>query len=57
MDFRQLENFIEVSEQMSFTKAANNLYISQQGLSKSIKALEDELRMLLNYILEVILIM
>ena len=49
MDFRQLENFIEVSEQMSFTKAANNLYISQQGLSKSIKALEDELGVRLFY--------
>lgn len=43
MDFRQLENFVEVSEQMSFTKAANNMYISQQGLSKSIKSLEAEL--------------
>lgn len=43
MDFRQLENFVEVCEQMSFTKAANNLYISQQGVSKSIKSLEDEL--------------
>ena len=28
---------------MSFTKAASNLYISQQGVSKSIKTLEDEL--------------
>lgn len=43
MDFRQLENFVEVCERMSFTKAANNLYISQQGVSKSIKALEEEL--------------
>ena len=43
MDFRQLENFVEVCEKMSFTKAANNLYISQQGVSKSIKALEEEL--------------
>ena len=43
MDCRQLENFVEVCEQMSFTKAANNLYISQQGVSKSIKSLEDEL--------------
>ena len=43
MDFRQLENFVEVCERMSFTKAANNLYISQQGVSKSVKALEEEL--------------
>lgn len=43
MDFRQLENFVEVCERMSFTKAASNLYISQQGVSKSIKALEEEL--------------
>ena len=43
MDFRQLETFVEVCEQMSFTKAASNLYISQQGVSKSIKTLEDEL--------------
>lgn len=43
MDFRQLETFVKVCEEMSFTKAANNLYISQQGVSKSIKSLEDEL--------------
>lgn len=49
MDFRQLENFIEVSRQMSFTKAAKNLYISQQGISKSIKSLEEELGILLFY--------
>lgn len=36
VDFRQLETFVEVCEQMSFTKAASNLYISQQGVSKSI---------------------
>ncbi|MBD4340458.1 LysR family transcriptional regulator, partial [Xanthomonas citri pv. citri] len=28
VDFRQLETFVEVCEQMSFTKAASNLYIS-----------------------------
>ena len=49
MDFRQLENFIEVSKQLSFTKASNNLYISQQGISKSIKSLEDELGVPLFY--------
>lgn len=49
MDFRQLENFIEVAEHMSFTRAASTLYISQQGVSKSIRALEGELGVPLFY--------
>lgn len=43
MDIRQIEYFIEVCRCMSFTKAAENLYISQQGMSQSIKRLEGEL--------------
>lgn len=43
MELRQLENFIEVCRQMSITKAANNMYITQQGMSKSIRSLETEL--------------
>lgn len=43
MDIRQLENFIEVCRQASLTKAANNMYITQQGMSKSIRNLETEL--------------
>ena len=43
MELRQLENFIEVCCQMSITKAANNMYITQQGMSKSIRSLETEL--------------
>ena len=35
--------FYYVAQYKSFTKAASNLYISQQGVSKSIKTLEDEL--------------
>lgn len=38
-----MEYFVEVCRCMSFTRAAANLYISQQGMSKSIKRLEDEL--------------
>ncbi|MEI3101392.1 MAG: LysR family transcriptional regulator [Oscillospiraceae bacterium] len=43
MDIKQLEYFVEVCRYMSFTKAAANQYISQQGMSKSIKRLEEEL--------------
>lgn len=43
MDIRQIEYFIEVCRCMSFTRAAENLYISQQGMSQSIKRLEGEL--------------
>ncbi len=43
MDIKQLEYFVEVCRYMSFTKAAANQYISQQGMSKSIKRMEEEL--------------
>lgn len=43
MEIRQLENFLEVYKQMSITKAANNMYITQQGMSKSVRSLESEL--------------
>lgn len=43
MDIRNMEYFVEVCRCLSFTKAAANLYISQQGMSKSIKRLEEEL--------------
>lgn len=49
MDFKQIEYFIEVCGQMSFTKAAKNLYISQQGISKNIKSMEEELGVPLFY--------
>lgn len=44
MDQQQLIYFLEVCSLRSFSKAAKSLYISQQGLSKSIKALEEELQ-------------
>ena len=43
MEFRQLEHFIAVAEELSFTKAAARVNIVQSGLSMSIRALENEL--------------
>ena len=43
MELRQLEYFVAVVENGSFTGAAKSLYVSQSTLSKSVKKLEDEL--------------
>jgi len=43
MELRQLEYFVAIVENGSFTAAAKKLYISQSALSKSVKKLEDEL--------------
>jgi DNA-binding transcriptional LysR family regulator len=43
MEIRQLRYFLEVNKQKSFSKAAERLYISQQGLSMAIQRLETEL--------------
>jgi Transcriptional regulator len=43
MDVQQLRYFIEVAKQKSFTKATDNLHLSQPALSKMIRNLEDEL--------------
>ena len=42
MDIRQVEAFVAVSQTGSFTKAANQLFVSRQALSKSVKKLEEE---------------
>lgn len=47
MELRQLRVFMEVAKHKSMTKAAESLHISQPALSKSIKALEEELGMTL----------
>jgi DNA-binding transcriptional LysR family regulator len=43
VEFRQLEHFIAVAEELSFTRAAARVNIVQSGLSMSIRALENEL--------------
>lgn len=43
MRSESLAYFLEIAESGSFTHAAKKLYVSQQGLSKSIKALEKDL--------------
>ena len=47
MELRQLQLFLEVAKHKSITKAAESMHLSQPALSKSIKALEDELGMTL----------
>ena len=42
MDINDLYNFIVVVEELSFTKAAKRLFLSQQAISGQIKKLEDE---------------
>lgn len=47
MDIRQLQYLIEVARFGSFTKAADALYITQPAISKAIKAMEEELGVIL----------
>lgn len=43
MEIQQIRYFIQICNDKSFSKAAEHLHISQQGLSKTIKNLEEEL--------------
>lgn len=43
MQIRQLEYFVAVCEQLNFTRAAKQFYISQTAVTLQIKALEEEL--------------
>ncbi|NWQ40318.1 LysR family transcriptional regulator [Bacillus sp. EB106-08-02-XG196] len=49
MDIRHLAYFSEVAKQLSFTKAASTLHVSQPSLSKAIKQIESELSVPLFY--------
>ena len=43
MELRQLEHFIAVAEELSFTRAARRLHVVQSGVSAAIRSLEREL--------------
>lgn len=49
MDFHDLQCFITASETLNFTKTAQKLYMTQQGVSRIINRLEDELSVPLFY--------
>ncbi|HOO26901.1 MAG TPA: LysR family transcriptional regulator [Lachnospiraceae bacterium] len=42
MDIMQMRCYMQLYEDRSFTKAASRMFISQQGLSRIIKSMEDE---------------
>jgi DNA-binding transcriptional LysR family regulator len=43
MEYHQILNFLRVCEEKNFTKASRRRFITQQGISKSIRDLENEL--------------
>lgn len=43
MDIKQIRTFISVANNLNFTKAAEEMFVTQSSISKIIKSLEDEL--------------
>ena len=43
MNTRQLECFIRLSDNLSFTKTAEDMFMSQSTVTREIRSLEDEL--------------
>ena len=52
MEVKQLKYFLQICKDGSFSKASKNLYITQQGLSKAIRNLEEEIDAPLFYRME-----
>ncbi len=47
MNTKQLEYFISVAENLSFTKTAEKFYISQTAVTQQIKSLEEQINVTL----------
>lgn len=45
MELHTLRCFVGVADQLSFSRASEQLHLSQPALSRQVRALEDELKM------------